>query len=87
MPRLIDKKNFEMLVQAGAVRAVHIIGIPGGYAIEAEIGMTRSQIHTQQNRQQVRLFSKIDTAARFVRGAGIRKFDVDLSNYNERGLF
>lgn len=67
------------LVAAGAVRAASLIGQPGGWAIVLRVGVVEQVIEAK--RGGVRLLRTLDAAARVLDELGLRRFDVDASNF------
>ncbi|WP_293234582.1 hypothetical protein [Paludibacterium sp.] len=77
----IDHVTLTHLVEAGAVRAAHVIGQLGGWAVVVEYGMVERALAAQRSRQ-VRLFKKMETLIGYLSGVGITRFDVDAANYD-----
>ncbi len=67
------------LVEAGSVRSAAIIGLPGGYAVQVRYGMSDRALAARTG--EVRVFAKIDAAAKTLRGLGVVKAELDLSGY------
>lgn len=63
------------LIDAGAVRAVEVIGHPGGWAIVLRIGAGEAVIQT--DRGEVRLWARLDTVRAQLEAFGVRRFAVD----------
>lgn len=68
----------ELIGAAEVVTAV-ISGRQQGFAIVFRVGDTERTLET--SRGSVRLFASLDTAAAFVRGLGIARFEVDMSSH------
>ena len=68
------------LVEAGSVRSAAIIGLPGGYAVQVRYGMSDRALAARTG--DVRIFSKIDGAAKTLRGLGVVKAELDTSGYS-----
>lgn len=81
MAETIDHGTLAKLVEAGAVRAAHIIGQSGGWAVLVKYGMTERPLAAQRSRQ-VRLFRKFETLVSYLKEIGIARFDVDAVNYD-----
>ncbi|CDG88756.1 hypothetical protein [Xenorhabdus bovienii] len=77
----IDHSTLHRLVEAGAVRAAHVIGTSGGWALTVKYGLTERLLAAQRSRQ-VRLFKKLETLVGYLKDIGIAQFDVDASNYS-----
>jgi hypothetical protein len=68
------------LVEAGSVRSAAIVGLPGGYAVQVRYGQTDRALAARTG--DVRIFSKIDGAAKTLRGIGMVKAELDISGYS-----
>lgn len=77
----IDHSTLYRLVEAGAVRAAHVIGTPNGWAVMVKYGLTERPLAAQRSRQ-VRLFKKLETLVNYLKNVGIAQFDVDASSYS-----
>lgn len=76
----IDHKTLAKLVESGTVRAARVISQAGGWGIIVTCGKTARPLAAQ--RGKVRLFSKLETVAVYLRGIGIPRFDVDVVDYD-----
>lgn len=76
----IDQKTLTNLVEAGAVRAAHVVGHGNGWAMMAKYGMTERFLAVKQG--DVRVFRKFETLVNFLREIGINQFDVNTANYD-----
>jgi hypothetical protein len=76
----IDQKTLTNLVEAGAVRAAHVVGHGNGWAMMAKYGMTERFLAVKQG--DVRVFRKFETLVNFLRDMGISQFDVNTANYD-----
>lgn len=77
----IDHTTLHRLVEAGAVRAAHVVGTSGGWALTVKFGLNERPLAAQRSRQ-IRLFKKLETLVSYLKDVGIAQFDVDASNYN-----
>ena len=77
----IDHHTLSKLVDAGAIRGVHIIGQGRGWAVLVKYGMKKHPLVAPRS-GDVRLFSRIETLVAYLRGIGITRFEVDASNYD-----
>ena len=68
------------LVEAGSVRSAAIVGLPGGYAVQVRYGMSDRALAARTG--DVRIFSKIDGAAKTLRSLGVVKAELDTSGYS-----
>lgn len=80
----IDQKTLSQLVEAGAVRAAHVVGHGNGWAIAAKYGLTERFLAAQ--RGDVRVFRKLETLVNFLRDLGISRFDVDAAGYDPASI-
>jgi hypothetical protein len=72
------------LVEAGSVRSAAIVGLPGGYAVRVRYGMSDRALAARTG--DVRIFSKIDGAAKTLRELGVVKAELDTSGYSPRSV-
>lgn len=77
----IDHTTLHRLVEAGAVRAAHVVGTSGGWALTVKFGLNERPLAAQRSRQ-IRLFKKLETLVSYLKNVGIAQFDVDASNYS-----
>ena len=76
----INHSALAKLVESGTVRAAHVVGQAGGWGINVKCGRTVRPLAAQ--RGKVRLFSKLETVAAYLKGIGIARFDVDVLGYD-----
>ena len=76
----INHSALAKLVESGTVRAAHVVGCSGGWGIIVKCGRTVRPLAAQ--RGKVRLFSKLETVAAYLKGIGIARFDVDVLGYD-----
>jgi len=76
----IDQKTLSQLVEAGAVRAAHVVGQKGGWGVLFRYGMTERPLAAQ--RGNVRVFKRFETIVSYLREMGIVHFDVDATQYD-----
>lgn len=77
----IDHTTLHRLVEVGAVRAAHVVGTPGGWALTVKFGLNERPLAAQRSRQ-IRLFKKLETLVSYLKDVGIVQFDVDASNFS-----
>lgn len=82
----IDHSTLHRLVEAGAVRAAHVVGMSGGWALTVKFGSNERPLAAQRSRQ-IRLFKKLETLVSYLKDVGIAQFDVDASNYNPESQY
>ncbi len=75
----IDHRTLAKLVESGAVRAARVISQAGGWGVIVTCGKTARPLAAQ--RGKVRLFSRLETVALYLRGIGIPRFNVDVVDY------
>lgn len=75
----IKHSTLAKLVESGSVRGAHVIGLAGGWGISVKCGGSVKPLAAQ--RGKVRLFSRLETAAAYLKGIGIARFDVDVLGY------
>ncbi|MBI1990700.1 MAG: hypothetical protein HYS65_13460 [Betaproteobacteria bacterium] len=76
----INHSALAKLVESGTVCAAHVVGCSGGWGIIVKCGRTVRPLAAQ--RGKVRLFSKLETVAAYLKGIGIARFDVDVLGYD-----
>lgn len=79
--KTIDHSTLTRLVEAGAIRAAHVIGQAGGWALLVKYGVTDTFLAAQRS-GKLRLFRKLETVMLYLKGLGISNFDVDASAYD-----
>jgi hypothetical protein len=77
----IDHLTLSRLVEAGAVRAAHVIGQAGGWALSIKYGVAERFLAAQRS-GKLRLFRKLETVMLYLKELGISNFDVDASGYD-----
>ncbi|SDR62539.1 hypothetical protein [Paraburkholderia tuberum] len=80
----IDQKTLSQLVEAGAVRAAHVVGHGNGWTIAAKYGLTERFLSAK--RGDVRVFRKLETLVGFLRDMGISHFEVDAADYDPNSI-
>ncbi len=81
----IDHNTLARLVEAGAVRAAHVIGRAGGWSVVIKYGMIERLLAASRSRQ-VRVFKKLETVVGYLKQIGLSRFDVDAANYDAAQL-
>jgi hypothetical protein len=77
----IDHGTLTRLVEAGAIRAAHVIGQAGGWALSVKYGMAERFLAAQRT-GKLRLFRKLETVMAYLKALGISRFEVDASGYD-----
>lgn len=80
----IKEPALRELVAASAVRSATITGQHGGFVVTVSYGSGDRTLAT--TRGGIRLFATLDTAGAFVRGLGLPRFEVDLTQYEPARL-
>lgn len=84
MTELIMSKTFREAAEAGALSAPVVLGVKGGYVIEATFGQVRMQLAARNaaGEQKRRVFPSIGAADSFLQTkARIRSYGVDATQY------
>jgi hypothetical protein len=76
----ITHETVSQLVEAGAIRAAHVVGQKGGWGVLFKYGMTERPLAAQ--RGNVRVFKRFETIVSYLREMGIVQFDVDAAQYD-----
>lgn len=77
----LDHANLSRLAEKGQINATHIVGQPGGWAIQIDFN-NREHVLTAQRSGNVRLFKKLETLVSYLHDLGIEHFEVDSSTWN-----
>ena len=77
----LDHANLSRLAENGRVNATHIVGQPGGWAIQVAIN-DQEHVLTAQRSGNVRLFKKLETLVSYLHDIGIDHFEVDSSTWD-----
>jgi hypothetical protein len=84
MTELISSRAFREAARAGALSSPLVIGVDGGYILEATFGPLRMQLSARSSsgEENRRIFPTLQSAASFLQEkAGIVAFAVDASHY------
>lgn len=84
MTELISSSAFRKAAAAGELVAPAILGVDGGYVLEASVGGIRRQLSARNasGQQRRRVFTTLQSADSFLRDkAGIVSYSVDASQY------
>jgi len=82
----MNEKLFRALVEAGAVRRVHIIADGARFHVEADTA--NGTLIAATGKGKPKTWSTLDASARWVRGIGVGKAQLDVSRWQpqQRGL-
>lgn len=76
MAKAIDENALEALVSAQAVREVRVQPLGEAWAVDVRLGASWS--HIRSRREPRRSWLSLTAVGRFLRGAGVTKFEVEL---------
>jgi len=77
----INELTLRELAQANSLSGAVAVGQHGGFSVEVRYGMTETQRLLATARGETRMFSNLNTLARFLRKLGITHFEVDTTNH------
>ncbi|MFJ4259034.1 hypothetical protein ACIP01_19030 [Pseudomonas monteilii] len=77
----LDHANLSRMADSGRINATHIVGQPGGWAVQVEINH-QEHVLTAQRSGNVRLFKKLETLVAYLLELGIDHFEVDASTFD-----
>jgi len=75
----MNEKTFRTLIEAGAVKKVHIVGQGARFHVEAKT--PNGSLTAMTLRGDIKSWTSLDAAARWVRGLGIGTVQVSLGNW------
>jgi hypothetical protein len=79
----IEHSTLSHLAEAGAIRAAHVIGQAGGWALSVKYGMAERFLAAQRT-GKLRLFRKLETVVAYLKTLGISRFEVDASGHDAK---
>ncbi len=77
----LDHANLSRMAGSGRINATHIVGQPGGWAIQVDIDH-QEHVLTAQRSGNIRLFKKFETLVAYLLDLGIDHFEVDASTFD-----
>lgn len=77
----LDHANLSRMAESGRINATHIVGHPGGWAVQVDINH-QEHVLTAQRSGNVRLFKKLETLVTYLLDLGIDHFVVDASTFD-----
>ena len=80
----IDQATLVNLIEAGAIHGTHVVGQSDGWEVVVKYG--RIQKSLAAKRGEVRIFRKLDTLDRFLRGIGLVQYQVDARQFNQEAF-
>ena len=81
----IDHNTLARLIEAGAVRATHVVGKTGGWGVIIQYGKAERSLAATRSRQE-RLFKRLETVVAYLKDLGISHFDVDAASYDPASI-
>lgn len=81
-PDQLANSTLKELASAGAITGVRLVGQADGFALFARYGMTEKVL--QAKRGHIRRFKSLERAVAFIRGLGIARVEVDVTNWEPR---
>jgi hypothetical protein len=81
----IDHSTLSKLVEANAVRAAHVVGQHGGWALMVKYGASERCLATQRG-HKTRLFRRLETLVAYLKDIGLHRFDVDAAGFDPRAV-
>ena len=84
LPNFITTASLRELASAGTVRMVQLVPQGDGFVFVAKIGMIERVLRPADDSRRPRLFKTIDAAAKFARGLGLARIQVELANWNPK---
>lgn len=82
----INELTLRELAGAKSLGGAVATGQHGGFSVTVQYGMTETQRLLATARGETRMFSNLNTLARFLRKLGITHFEVDTSNHEPARL-
>lgn len=82
----MNEKTIRALVEAGAIKKVHIIA--AGSAIHVDVVTQNGVITATTLKGSIKTWATIDSTAKWVKGLGVGRTQLDISSWlpNQRGL-
>lgn len=80
----MDRPLLKELVAAGAVRAVTLSGVPGGFVLSVTTNGSPKTLCAQ--RGHPRVFKQLNAAAEFLSKVGVVRFSVETTGWTPDGL-
>ncbi|MFK0312075.1 hypothetical protein ACIQUF_12625 [Pseudomonas sp. NPDC090233] len=77
----LDHAKLSRMAQNGRINATHIVGQPGGWAIQVDVNHQEHVLIAQRS-GNVRLFKKFETLVSYLLEMGIDHFEVDTSAFD-----
>lgn len=84
---LLTLSKVKLLAEAGAIQHAEVVGVPGGWTLQFQVGMGRRMLRSTEGGPTPRLFKTTDAVFRTLEQAGIRRASVDLAGHTTESLF
>ncbi len=84
LPDFITAASLRELAAAGTVSAVQLVPQGGGFVFVVKIGMIERVLRPADDSKRPRLFKTIDAGAKFARGLGLARIQVELANWQPK---
>jgi hypothetical protein len=81
----LDHANLSRMAESGRIKATHIVGQPGGWAVQVDVNHQEHVLIAQRS-GNVRLFKKLETLVAYLLDLGIDYFQVDASTFDASQL-
>ncbi|WP_258035893.1 hypothetical protein [Pseudomonas putida] len=81
----LDHANLSRMAESGRINATHIVGQPGGWAVQVDVNQQEHVLIAQRS-GNVRLFKKFETLVTYLLDLGIDHFQVDASTFDPNQL-
>ena len=81
----LDHATLGRMAESGRINATHIVGLPGGWAIQVDVNHQEHVLIAQRS-GNVRLFKKFETLVSYLLDLGIDHFQVDASTFDPSQL-
>lgn len=81
----IETAQLKLLQDSGAVQTVRVRGVPGGWVLSAQVGMTERVLRLKASANP-RVFANLETVGDYLQRAGVRHFTVDMAGHTKTAL-
>jgi hypothetical protein len=81
MIKRLTIEKLRLLVDAGAVRSVELVGVPDGFALRITTKGDEMSGTLETDKGHVRTFAKLDTAAKLLHELGVGRATLDLQSW------
>lgn len=81
----LDHATLGRMAESGRIKATHIVGQPGGWAVQVDVNHQEHVLIAQRS-GNARLFKKFETLVTYLLDLGIAHFQVDASTFDPSQL-